>query len=370
MASGNLINRRNFTKTAGGLLAAIASPAIIGRAARAQSQGELTVMISGGAFADGNTGAYVKPFQEATGIKVNAVREQVSLAKMKLAVESGNVDFDVCYMPGQAVEIANRNGYLTPIDYSVFDQEELSGIAESGKKPFGVGSFHYAFILCINNKLYKGKTPPKTWSDFWDVENFPGARVLHTGDDGANGPWEFALLADGVPIEELYPLDVERAYRSLDRIKPHIRKWWRVGSEAEQLFHDQIAHIGENYEGRANILRDQGHPINIEWNQGKLVASYWTIPKGAPNADLAQKFLAFAIRGEQQAILARMTGTAPSNSRAMNYLTEEEARKLATHPGNRSKMFENNAEWYAQIGPDGRSNIERMAEGWQEWILK
>src|SRR5690606_34652256 len=264
MASRSLINRRTFTK--GGLIAAIASPAIIGRAARAQSQGELTVMISGGAFADGNTEAYVKPFQEATGIKVNAVREQVSLAKLKLAVESNKVDFDVCYMPGQAVEIANRNGYLTPIDYSVFDEEELSGLADTGKKPFAVGSFFYAFVLCMNRELYKGNTPPASWKDFWDVENFPGTRVLHGGDDGANGPWEFALLADGVPMEELYPLDVERAYRALDRIKPEIRRWWKVGSEAEQLFHDRVAHIGESYEGRANILRDQGHPIDIEWN--------------------------------------------------------------------------------------------------------
>lgn len=369
MTNWKRINRRDFTKTAGGLLVALASPAIIGRAAQAQSAGELTVMISGGTFADGNTEAYVKPFEAATGIKVNAVREQVSLAKMKLAVESGSVDFDVCYMSGQATEIANHNGFLTPIDYSLFDAEELSGLPESGKKPFAVGSFHYAFILAINNELYKGKTPPKSWADFWDVENFPGSRVLHTGDDGVNGPWEFALLADGVPIDQLYPLDVERAYRSLDKIKPHIRKWWRVGSEAEQLFHDKVAHIGENYEGRANILRDQGHPIDIEWNQGKLVASYWSIPKGAPNAENAQKFLAFAIRGEQQAILARMTGTAPSNARAMDHLTEEEARKLATYPENRAKMFEISSEWYAEVGSDGRSNIEKMAEGWQEWIL-
>src|SRR5690606_11524788 len=156
--------------------------------------------------------------------------------------------------------------------------------------------------------------------------------------------------------EELYPLDIERAYRALDRIKPHIRKWWKVGSDAEQLFQHRVAHIGENYEGRANILRDQGHPVEIEWNQGKLVASYWAIPKGAPNAELAQKFLAFAIRGEQQAILARMTGTAPSNERAMNYQSEEEAKKLATYPENRAKIFENNAAWYAQIGSDGRSN--------------
>jgi putative spermidine/putrescine transport system substrate-binding protein len=368
MSTRKLTRRRFATASLSLIGGGLAAPAIMSRAL-AQSPG-LTVMISGGLFADGNTEAYVKPFEAATGIKVNAVRQQMDLPKMKLKVESNNVDFDACYVSAQAGAIAARNGYLQDLDYSLYDPKDLAGIAKSGQRPWGIGSFYYAFVLCVNRQLYTGKSLPKSWADFWDVQHFPGTRILHGGDNGADGPWEFALLADGVAPDKLYPLDIQRAYRSLDRIRPHIRKWWKSGSEPEQLFHDKVAHLGENYEGRATALQQQGMPIDIVWNQGKLAWDYWVIPKGAANTANAQKFIAFAIRAEQQAILARKTGYAPSNAHALQHLTEEQARRLATYPANRDQLFESGADWYAEVGPDGRSNIERLAESWQEWVLK
>src|SRR5213594_3370860 len=37
---------------------------------------------------------------------------------------------------------------------------------------------------------------------------------------------EFALLADGVPRDKIYPINVDRAFKSLDRVRPGIRKFW------------------------------------------------------------------------------------------------------------------------------------------------
>src|SRR5256885_16366801 len=36
---------------------------------------------------------------------------------------------------------------------------------------------------------------------------------------------EFALIADGVALDKLYPIDIDRAFRSLDRIKKDVVKW-------------------------------------------------------------------------------------------------------------------------------------------------
>lgn len=38
----------------------------------------------------------------------------------------------------------------------------------------------------------------------------------------------------GVPADRLYPMDIDRIFASLDKIKPHIRKWWGTGSEIQQ----------------------------------------------------------------------------------------------------------------------------------------
>ncbi|RWD96179.1 MAG: ABC transporter substrate-binding protein, partial [Mesorhizobium sp.] len=73
----------------------------------------------------------------------------------------------------------------------------------------------------------------------WDVNSFPGVRSLVSGQYGSEGPWEEALLADGVAPKDIYPMDIDRLFKSLDRIKPDIRKWWGTGSEIQQMMHDK-----------------------------------------------------------------------------------------------------------------------------------
>src|SRR5438309_6091061 len=47
---------------------------------------------------------------------------------------------------------------------------------------------------------------PTTWAEFWDAKKFPGPRTLRAGVYGT-GAYEEALLADGVPMDKLYPMD-------------------------------------------------------------------------------------------------------------------------------------------------------------------
>ena len=57
-------------------------------------------------------------------------------------------------------------------------------------------------------------------------------------------PWRtrkppIALLADGVPADKLYPIDMDRAFHKLDEIKPHITVWWTTGAQPAQLLLDK-----------------------------------------------------------------------------------------------------------------------------------
>lgn len=68
---------------------------------------------------------------------------------------------------------------------------------------------------------------PASWADFWDVDKYPGKRGLRKR---AVYNLEFALLADGVKVEDVYrvlstPTGVERAFAKLSELKPHIQ-WW------------------------------------------------------------------------------------------------------------------------------------------------
>ena len=77
-----------------------------------------------------------------------------------------------------------------------------------------------------------------------------------------------ALKADGVKDSEFYPLDIARAFRSLDRIKPHVKAWYYDNSQAQQLMEQEEVDIIAMMNGRAidSILNSKA-PFEIVWNE-------------------------------------------------------------------------------------------------------
>ena len=76
---------------------------------------------------------------------------------------------------------------------------------------------------------------PATIQDFFDLETFPGRRGMRRKP---LGNLEFALMADGVPPEEVYavldtPEGIDRAFRKLDTIKDEI-VWWEAGAQSRR----------------------------------------------------------------------------------------------------------------------------------------
>ena len=71
-----------------------------------------------------------------------------------------------------------------------------------------------------------------------------------------------ALLADGVPMDKLYPLDVDRAFRKLEQIKPDIATWWTSGGQSAQLISDGEVDMIQAWNGRITAV--QGSPQKTE----------------------------------------------------------------------------------------------------------
>ena len=134
-----------------------------------------------------------------------------------------------------------------------------------------------SYSLGTNLVYRKDKFPnggPQSWADFWDVKKFPGSRCLF---DRSFTCLAFALLADGVPIDKLYPMDIDRAFRKMDEIKPHIKVWWRDGSQSQQLIRDGEVDMIAMWSARAVDLIDDKVPLEIVWNGAELYyANLWS----------------------------------------------------------------------------------------------
>jgi putative spermidine/putrescine transport system substrate-binding protein len=93
---------------------------------------------------------------------------------------------------------------------------------------------------------------------------------------------EVAGLADGVPLSSLYPLDVERGLKSLDKIKSKL-VWWERGAQGGQVFVDGEVDVGAIWNGRVHEPKENGAPVDFHFNQAIFVNDAWGIPKGAKN---------------------------------------------------------------------------------------
>jgi putative spermidine/putrescine transport system substrate-binding protein len=245
---------------------------------------------------------------------------------------------------------------LVPIDYSRFDNPD--DLVEGGALEYGVVSIFYSTVVAFNTDVYPLGTNPESWADFWDTEKFPGRRGLY---DYVVQTLEAAVMADGVPPEEVYPIDIDRAYAKLDELKEDLI-WWTGGAQPAQLLVDNELDICAAWNGRIQAVKDEGAPVDLVWNQGMMEADHWVILKGTPHLELAQEFVAFASRPDTQAAMANLIPYGPVNTKAFDSISEEVAADLPTYGPNLEGQLVVDYEWWIDI-------LDEQIERFEAWKL-
>jgi putative spermidine/putrescine transport system substrate-binding protein len=344
-----ILRRSLLLGSAGTLLAA---PAIIGRPAAA-AENAVYVNTWGGSWTAAEDTAFYKPFTAKTGIAVKTVAP-MSYAKIKAIVQSGNYEWDVSGGTNVESKEAQQLGLLEPIDYSVLHRENIPQGNIVGDQIAGV-----ALSTCLVYR--KDKFPnggPQSWADFWDVKRFPGARCLY------NRPYTvltYALLADGVPPDKIYPMDLDRAFRKLDQIKPHINVWWTQATQSQQLIEDGEVDMIGMWNARAQELIDRGVPLQIVWNGNENSMAYKFVLKGTPRAKQAWQFMEFIAQPEPQAKFCTLMSYGPSNPKAFELISPEAAKRMPTNPEYQKIGVSPNGDWLAP-------RMAELRERFAQWL--
>jgi putative spermidine/putrescine transport system substrate-binding protein len=216
----------------------------------------------------------------------------------------------------------------------------------------------YSIIRAYRTDKF-GSNVPETWADFWNVEKFPGRRGLYRG---LGGMIEGALMADGVPQKDLYPLDVDRALKSLSKIKKNINVWWTSGAQNTQLLQSGEIDLIDTWGARAYAAIDSGAPVKMIWTQGFYNVDGWSIPAGTPRADLARKFVRFCMKPEPQAVYSSTVANGPTNKHAYDAIKPERAAILPTYPENLQKITRINEDWWV-------INKPKVLKRFEDWLL-
>jgi len=319
----------------------------------------LTIAGSGGAAQEAIDKAYDEPFTKDTGIKIDAV-EPWGLAKLRAIVESGRSEWDATELDGPALIMATKQGYLEPIDWSVADPKNV--LPPVAKREFAFVPSVYSTVMVYRTDKFP--TAPASWADFWDVTKFPGGRALQ------NTPQlnlEFALIADGVPKEDVYkvlgtPEGLDRAFAKLTALKPSIVKWWAAGAEPPQLLSSGEVTMSSAWNGRITNLKKEGKPVEVSWNGGAMNLTYMSIVKGTKSKKQVEQYFASYLSPERAAKYAEFIpypGFVPGIEK---YLDASLLKELPTAPANAPQQFPLSDEfWAANLGP--------LTERWNTWLL-
>jgi len=331
-----------------GLLAVAAGAMAMSMTAMpALADGSVTVASWGGSYQNAQSLALFQPAAKAMGI---TVKEETygGMSDVRLKVKAGAVSWDIVSSGSGSAARAAAEGLLEKLDYSVID---VSTFYPGLYTDYCIGSDVFSTVMAFNTATY-GDNGPSSWADFWDVKKFPGKRAYRNKVAGALEP---ALMADGVAPEDVYKvLDSEEGIkRALDKIrelKPEIAVWWKSGAQHAQLMKDGEVDMTTGWNGRFDVAKKDGAKVAYTFNQGLLDYDCFAIPKGAPNKDLAMKFVAEMSKAEIQANLPDHITYGPTNKKAyeIGKISEEMAKLMPSHPDNAAMQLTISLDWYAK----------------------
>jgi putative spermidine/putrescine transport system substrate-binding protein len=307
----------------------------------------LTVVNFGGANGNAQKKAYFEPFEKASGNKVVGVEYNGEQAKIKAMVEAKKVTWDVVEVESPDVARGCDEGLFEKLDYSKIGNK--ADFQPAAVHECGIGTFRLVHRHGLQRRQAQNR--PHHLGRFLGRQEIPWQARLRKG---ARYNLEFALMADGVPVADVYKVlatkdGADRAFKKLTELKPNIQ-WWEAGAQPPQFLVAGDVVMTTAYNGRIDAAQREGKNLKITWTGGIYDLDYWVMPKGTPNKDAALKFIALASSPDAQAEYAKNISYGPTNTKALAKLDAKVLGQLPTAPANAKTALQFNVSFWADQG--------------------
>jgi putative spermidine/putrescine transport system substrate-binding protein len=330
-----VISRRKLLAGA----ALIAAPALLRtERALAEARKDVVLVNFGGAAIKAFDEAYVQPFA-AQGGRIMLDGSGALNGKILTMVQSGNVTWDICDAGVTTLAELNPRNALEKIDYGIVDKTKVPA-----EFAYENGVVNYMFSSVMAWDTAKVKDTP-TLADFFDLKKYPGRRMMRKDSQAM---MELCLIADGVPLDKLYPLDTKRAFEKMASIKKELL-YWNSGAESQSLMRDGECVMGLLWHTRANVLKAETKGrIAYSFKDGLLQPGLWVVPKGNPAGAEAFRAIASMQQPEGQVKLLAAMGNGPANPAAQALVPADLRQMNPADPVNVAVQAKINAAWYIE----------------------
>ena len=334
---------------------------ILSAPANAQSGDPITVATWSGFYSAAQEAAVFKPFTRETGIGVRIHYHNGDFSKDGFLSKSSKSPVDVVDVERADLTRGCADGVFRKVDAAeLLGNGILDDFVEGTLHPCGVGAMIWSQAIAYDTTTF-AKFPPQTLKDFFNLQNFPGKRGMSTN---AEGTLEVALMADGIPNEDVYdvlrrPGGVERALAKLDSIKPSL-VFWRSGEGAEKLLNEGLVSMTTAYAGR--FLRPrQGarRPVTLIWDRQLWRTTYWAIPAASTKLANAQRFVSYATDAGRLAELSIRLWFGPARQSGLDAVAQNVRAELPTSPGKFRTALAVDTAFWAEFGPKIEATFQR-----------
>ena len=147
-----------------------------------------------------------------------------------------------------------------------------------------------------------------------------------------------------MPIDKLFPLDVDLAFKKLDEIKKDVSVWWKAGAQPPQLLKDNEVQYSICWSGR--VVNEPAFAMNFAG--GKADLSYFGIVKGSKPEDkaAAYKLMHEMSLPENQAKAAEVISYTGPSPELDTLLPKDKLWQFPTSKQNKEVQYFENAEWW------------------------
>lgn len=297
----------------------------VGAAAGVAEARDFTIASWGGGYQDSQRKHFFKPFADAKGINVLEDTYLGGWAQFKAMQETNTRPWDVVQIEQSELIRGCEEGLFVKLDWSRIGPKDSfvpPSVSECGLGVVGVSQ-----VVGYNPKLTK--VEPSGIADFFDLAKIPGKRGLR---DDPKGTLEFALMADGVDVADVYKVmetdeGLDRAFAKLDSIKDQIQ-WWKAGAQAPEWLISGDVVMSVAYNGRIHNANKEGHGLKMIWQNNVLYFDKWVIFADSEHVDMAYDFLKFFADPKRQAAFTDDYTYGQPTKTAMDYIKPEVAASL------------------------------------------
>jgi putative spermidine/putrescine transport system substrate-binding protein len=287
---------------------------------------------------------WVKPFQAATGCKVNTKYAGSSSDMVSLMANGGGGQYDLVSASGDADLRLIYGGDVKPINISLIPSwKDFQPFLQSPSfntiagKHYGVSFEFGPNVLLYSTKTFK--TAPSSWSVLYDKKYAGQITVPDNPIQIADAALYLSKTEPKLGITDPYELTQPQFNATVALLKsehPLIKKYWDLASQEISLFQSGTTVVGAAWPYQTNTLVAAGAKVaeTIPSQGATGWADTWMLATRAPDPNCAYKWMQWMTTPQIQAEDAISFGETPANKLACPIMDKLQKGSCAAYHAN------------------------------------